>query len=61
MSRFAWKTRRKAFYDFPAEHCIHRRTTHPIGSTVASVHLRTDKTRGRVLRESILARVFKLI
>jgi putative transposase len=50
-----------AFYDFPAEHWIHLRTTNPIESTFATVRLRTDKTRGCVSRESILAMVFKLV
>ena len=35
-----------AFYDFPAEHWVHLRTTNPIESTFATVRLRTDKTRG---------------
>ena len=35
-----------AFYDFPAEHWIHLRTTNPIESTFATVRLRTRKTRG---------------
>ncbi len=50
-----------AFYDFPAEHWIHLRTTNPIESTFATVRLRTDKTRGCVSRESILAMVFMLV
>jgi transposase-like protein len=50
-----------AFYDFPAEHWIHIRTTHPIESTFATVRLRTAKTRGCVSRESILAMVFMLV
>ena len=49
-----------AFYDFPAEHWIHIRTTNPIESTFATVRLRTAKTRGCVSRGSILAMVFKL-
>jgi putative transposase len=48
------------FYDFPAEHWIHLRTTYPIESTFATVRLRTAKTRGCVSRESILAMVFML-
>jgi transposase-like protein len=35
-----------AFYDFPAEHWIHLRTTNPIESTFATVRLRTKVTRG---------------
>lgn len=50
-----------AFYDFPAEHWVHLRTTNPIESTFATVRLRTDKTRGCVSRESILALMFKLV
>jgi len=48
------------FYDFPAEHWIHIRTTNPIESTFATVRLRTVKTRGCVSRAGILAMVFKL-
>jgi putative transposase len=49
------------FYDFPAEHWIHIRTTNPIESTFATVRLRTDKTRGCVSHDSILSLVFKLV
>jgi len=49
-----------AFYDFPAQHWIHIRTTNPIESTFASVRLRTAKTRGCVSRTGILSMVFKL-
>ncbi len=49
-----------AFYDFPAEHWHHIRTTNPIESTFATVRLRTTKTRGCVSRASILSMVFKL-
>lgn len=48
------------FYDFPAEHWVHLRTTNPIESTFATVRLRTAKTRGCVSRAGILAMVFKL-
>lgn len=48
------------FYDFPAEHWTHIRTTNPIESTFATVRLRTAKTRGCVSRTGILAMVFKL-
>jgi len=48
------------FYDFPAEHWVHIRTTNPIESTFATVRLRTAKTRGCVARAGILAMVFKL-
>lgn len=50
-----------AFYDFPAEHWSHIRTTNPIESTFATVRLRTDKTRGCVSATSILSLVFKLV
>lgn len=49
------------FYDFPAEHWVHLRTTNPIESTFATVRLRTDKTRGCVSCDSILSLVFKLV
>ena len=39
-----------AFYDFPAEHWPHLRTTNPIESTFATVKLRTAKTRGCLSR-----------
>ena len=49
-----------AFYDCPAEHWGHLRTTNPIASTFATVRLRTDKTRGCLSRVTMLAMVFKL-
>lgn len=49
-----------AFYDFPAAHWQHIRTTNPIESTFATVRLRTAKTRGCVSRSTILTMVFKL-
>ena len=48
------------FYDFPAEHWIHLRTTNPIESTFATVRLRTVKTRGMLTRDTMLTMVFKL-
>lgn len=48
------------FYDFPALHWSHIRTTNPIESTFATVRLRTSKTRGCVSRGGLLAMVFKL-
>lgn len=48
------------FYDFPAEHWIHLRTTNPIESTFATVRLRHDKTKGNGSRRACLAMVFKL-
>ena len=50
-----------AFYDFPAEHWAHIRTSNPVESTFATVRLRTAKTRGCVSRETILAMAFKLV
>jgi transposase-like protein len=49
-----------AFYDFPAEHWIHLRTSNPIESTFASVRLRTAKTKGCGSRTACLSMVFKL-
>ena len=49
-----------AFYDFPAEHWVHIRTSNPIESTFATVRLRTAKTRGCVSRTTILTMVFRL-
>ena len=49
-----------AFYDFPAEHWIHLRTTNPIESTFATVRLRTRKTKGCGSRVACLTMVFKL-
>lgn len=50
-----------AFYDFPAVHWIHLRTTNPIESTFATVRLRTKKSRGCGSRDTTLAMVFKLM
>jgi transposase-like protein len=48
------------FYDLPAEHWKHVRTTNPIESTFATVRLRTDKTKGCLSRQTALAMVYKL-
>lgn len=48
------------FYDFPAEHWKHIRTTNPIESTFATVRLRTAKTRGCVSRMTLMTMVFRL-
>jgi putative transposase len=48
------------FYDFPAEHWLHLRTTNPIESTFATVRLRTNKTKGAGSRIACLTMVFKL-
>jgi transposase-like protein len=50
-----------AFFDYPAEHWIHLRTTNPIESTFATVRLRTKVTKGAGSRAAALAMVFKLI
>ncbi|MCC9310098.1 transposase [Kitasatospora sp. RB6PN24] len=50
-----------AFYDFPAEHSIHLRTTNPIESTFSTVKLRTKVTRGAGSPAAALAMVFKLV
>jgi transposase-like protein len=50
-----------AFYDFPAEHWQHLRTTNPIESTFATVRHRTKVTRGPGSRAAGLAMAFKLI
>ena len=49
------------FYDFPAEHWLHIRTTNPIESTFATVRLRHDKTKGNGSRVACLTMVFKLM
>jgi putative transposase len=50
-----------AFYQFPAEHWQHIRTTNPIESTFATVRLRTDKTRGCLSRTTALTMAFQLV
>ena len=50
-----------AFYDFPAEHWIHLRTTNPIESTFATVRLRHRRTKGSGSRTACLTMVFKLM
>jgi transposase-like protein len=49
------------FYDFPAEHWKHIRTSNPIESTFATVRLRTVKTKGCLSRKTARAMTFKLI
>ena len=49
-----------AFYNFPAEHWRHIRTTNPIESTFATVRLRTKRTKGCGSRMATLTMVFKL-
>jgi putative transposase len=50
-----------AFFDFPAEHWIHLKTTNPIESTFATVRLRTKVTKGPGSRAAGLAMAYKLI
>ena len=50
-----------AFYDFPAEHWVHLRTTNPIESTFATVRLRQRVTKGPGSRAAGMAMAFKLI
>jgi len=49
-----------AFYDFPAEHWIHLRTTNPIESTFATVRHRTKRTKGCGSRKATMSMVYKL-
>jgi putative transposase len=48
------------FYEFPAEHWIHIRTTNPIESTFSTVRLRTDKVRSCFSSKTVLTMAFKL-
>ena len=50
-----------AFYDFPAEHWKHPRTTNPIESTFATVRHRTIRSKGCLSNKTALAMVFKLV
>jgi transposase-like protein len=50
-----------AFFDFPAQHWIHLKTTNPIESTFATVRLRTKVTKGPGSRAAGLAMAYKLI
>ncbi len=50
-----------SFYDFPAEHFIHLRTTNPIESTFATVKHRARKSRNCFSRKTIIASSFKLL
>lgn len=49
-----------SFYDLPAEHWVHLRTTNIIESTFAAVRLRTRKTKGNGSRKATLAMIYKL-
>jgi putative transposase len=50
-----------AFYDFPADHWLHLRTTNPIESTFATVRHRTIRSKGCLSNNTALAMVFKLV
>ncbi len=50
-----------AFYDYPAEHWVHLRTSNPIESTFAPVRARTEVTKGPGSRQAGLAMIFKLM
>ena len=50
-----------AFYNYPADHWVHLRTTNPIDSTFATVRHRTKVTKGPGSRAAGLAMAFKLI
>ena len=50
-----------AFYDFPAEHWKHLRTSNPIESTFATVRHRTIRSKGCLSNKTALAMVFKLV
>ena len=50
-----------AFYDFPAEHWVHLRTTNPIESTFATVRNRSKIAKGPGSRAAGLAMAYKLI
>ncbi len=49
------------FYNFPAEHWKHIRTSNPIESTFATARHRTKKTKGCLNRETALAMTFRLM
>ena len=49
-----------SFYDFPAEHWQHIRTTNPIESTFATIRHRSEQTKGCGSRKAVLSMVFKL-
>jgi putative transposase len=49
------------FYDFPAEHWKHLRTTNPIESTFATVRHRTVRSKGCLSNRTALAMVFKFV
>ena len=60
MTKFRRRFPPLAFYDFPAEHWIHIRTTNPIESTFATIRHRTIRTKNCVSRNTLLGLVFQL-
>ncbi len=48
------------FYDYPAEQWVHIRTTNPVESTFTTIRHRTNRTRGCVCRNTLLAMIYKL-
>lgn len=48
------------FFDFPAEHWLPIRTTNPIESVFATIHHRTNQTKGSVSRATLLTLMYKL-
>ena len=48
------------FYDFPAEHWAHLRTSNPVESTFATIRHRTERSKGCVTRDTMLAFAYKL-
>ena len=54
-------TQLTAFYDYPAEHWRHLRTTNPIESAFATVRLRTRVTKGAGSKTAALAMAYKLL
>ena len=60
----AWSrtaTRCLTFYDFPAEHWDHLRTSNPIESVFATVRHRTVRTKGALSQDTARLMVFKLV
>ena len=49
-----------SFYDFPAEHWVHLRTTNPIESTFATVRHCTNRAKGYLSRTTMLSMIYKL-
>ena len=49
-----------AFYEFPAEHWIHIRSSNVIESSFATIRHRTDRAKGCLTRDGMLAMIYKL-